>query len=606
MGVQLKDRANVAIEDTWKLEDMFQDDQQWEEAFSSVDEQCAKLKEKNGTVLKDGSSLYDFLQCYEQTGTVLETLYVYANQKYHQDTTNGVYQGMADRASSLLIKFQSAISFFKPQVLEMDEQDFQQIFDECKKLATPQEVVGYERFFEEILRQKQHSLSAELEEVMADVKEVMDAPDAIFSIFNNADLTFPSLKDEKGETVTITHGSYQTLLKSRDRNVRKEAFQGLYSRYEEFKNTLATTYGANVKKDVFYAKTRKYPSSLAMALDGSHIPLEVYENLIGAVRESLPLLHRYMSLRKKALGVEELHMYDVYVPIVEENTEKIPFSRAKEMVLEGLQPMGEEYVSLLKKGMQERWIDVYENKGKKSGAYSWGSYGTHPYVLLNHQEDINSVFTLAHEMGHALHSYYSNHAQPYFCADYEIFVAEVASTCNEALLIHHLLEETTDPKQRAYLLNYYLEQFRTTLFRQTMFAEFEWKAHEMAEKGEALTAERLCAMYHQLNADYFGGDTVIDPEIDMEWARIPHFYRSFYVYQYATGYSAAIALSSKILTEGESAARQYIDAFLRGGGSKDPIDLLKAAGVDMSKKESIQSALEVFSELLDQMESCVQ
>ena len=445
-------------------------------------------------------------------------------------------------------------------------------------------------------------MSAEMEELLANAREVLDSPDSIFSMFNNADIEFPTIKDENGEDVSITHGRYSTLLKNKDRRVRKDAFQGLYSKYLEFKNTLATTYGANVKKDVFYANTRNYESSLAMALDESSIPLDVYSNLIDVVRENLPLLHRYMDIRKKALQLDELHMYDVYVPMVEETSDNIDFEQAKDMVLEGLKPLGEEYGNLLKEGFSNGWIDVYENKGKRSGAYSWGSYGAHPYVLLNHQDDLNSVFTLAHEMGHALHSYYSNKTQPYICAGYEIFVAEVASTCNEALLIHDLLEKTNDKAKRAYLINYHLEQFRTTLFRQTMFAEFEWKAHQMAERGEALTEQSLSSMYHQLNVDYFGENTVIDPEIDLEWARIPHFYNSYYVYQYATGYSAAIALSNRILKEGQSAVKDYVEQFLCGGGSKDPIDLLKGAGVDMSKKESIQSALDVFKELLDQME----
>lgn len=421
-------------------------------------------------------------------------------------------------------------------------------------------------------------------------------------MFNNADISFPTILNEDREEVAITHGRFSALLQNQDRRVRKDAFEGLYSKYKEFENTLAATYSANVKKDIFIAKTRKYASSLAMALDESNIPVAVYQNLVQVVRENLPLLHRYMKIRKKALHLDELHLYDVYVPMVEEKKKEISFEQAKEMVLEGLAPMGEEYQKLLKKGFDSRWIDVYENKGKRSGAYSWGSYGTHPYVLLNHQNDLNSVFTLAHEMGHSLHSYYSNSSQPYICADYEIFVAEVASTCNEALLIHDLLEKTSDKKERAYLLNYHLEQFRTTLFRQTMFAEFEWKAHEMAENGEALTAQNLSEMYHQLNVDYFGDETVIDKEIDLEWARIPHFYNSFYVYQYATGYSAAIALSSKILKEGKPAVDDYVNKFLRGGGSKDPIDLLKGAGVDMSKKESVQSALQVFEQLLNEIE----
>lgn len=442
----------------------------------------------------------------------------------------------------------------------------------------------------------------EMEELLASGREVLEGAGNIFSMFNNADVKFPAIKGENGENIEITHGRFIQLLQQKNRRIRKDAFQSLYSVYESYRNTLAATFSTNVKQDIFYARARKYPSSLAMKLDQSDIPEAVYYNLISVVHENLPLLHHYMDMRKRALGVEELHMYDLYVPIVEDDMGRIDYETAKEMVLEGLKPLGEEYQSILKEGFENRWIDVYENIGKRSGAYSWGAYGTHPYVLLNHQDNLNSVFTLAHEMGHAIHSYYSDKNQPIICAGYQIFVAEVASTCNEALLIHDLLEKTKDKGRKAFLLNYYLEQFRTTLFRQTMFAEFEMITHQLAENKEPLSAEKLCEIYHDLNVKYFGEQVVVDKEIDMEWARIPHFYTSFYVYQYATGYSAAIALSARILKEGETAVRDYVEKFLSGGGSKDPISLLKGAGVDMSKKEPIQEALHVFSDLLDQME----
>lgn len=602
MAQQVLERSELKVEDTWKLEDIFASDELWEKAYKEVFSSCDALKQWKGTVTESGKNLFDFMNLYVKTGILFGKVYVYAHQKYHQDTANAKYQELSDRADTLMMQYQSAVSFFQPEILEASEEQFQAVYTAFLEMVNEEDRAGYERFFGEILRQKEHRLSAEMEELLASARDVLNSSDTIFSMFNNADISFPTILNEDKEEVAITHARFSALLQNQDRRVRKDAFEGLYSKYKEFENTLAATYSANVKKDIFIAKTRKYASSLAMALDESNIPVAVYQNLVQVVRENLPLLHRYMKIRKKALHLDELHLYDVYVPMVEEKKKEISFEQAKEMVLEGLAPMGEEYQKLLKKGFDSRWIDVYENKGKRSGAYSWGSYGTHPYVLLNHQNDLNSVFTLAHEMGHSLHSYYSNSSQPYICADYEIFVAEVASTCNEALLIHDLLEKTSDKKERAYLLNYYLEQFRTTLFRQTMFAEFEWKAHEMAENGEALTAQNLSEMYHQLNVDYFGDETVIDKEIDLEWARIPHFYNSFYVYQYATGYSAAIALSSKILKEGKPAVDDYVNKFLRGGGSKDPIDLLKGAGVDMSKKESVQSALQVFEQLLNEIE----
>ena len=602
MAQQVLERSELKVEDTWKLEDIFASDELWEKAYKEVFSSCDALKQWKGTVTESGKKLFDFMNLYVKTGILFGKVYVYAHQKYHQDTANAKYQELSDRADTLMMQYQSAVSFFQPEILEASEEQFQAVYTAFLEMVNEEDRAGYERFFGEILRQKEHRLSAEMEELLASARDVLNSSDTIFSMFNNADISFPTILNEDKEEVAITHGRFSALLQNQDRRVRKDAFEGLYSKYKEFENTLAATYSANVKKDIFIAKTRKYASSLAMALDESNIPIAVYQNLVQVVRENLSLLHRYMKIRKKALHLDELHLYDVYVPMVEEKKKEISFEQAKEMVLEGLAPMGEVYQKLLKKGFDSRWIDVYENKGKRSGAYSWGSYGTHPYVLLNHQNDLNSVFTLAHEMGHSLHSYYSNSSQPYICADYEIFVAEVASTCNEALLIHDLLEKTSDKKERAYLLNYHLEQFRTTLFRQTMFAEFEWKAHEMAENGEALTAQNLSEMYHQLNVDYFGDETVIDKEIDLEWARIPHFYNSFYVYQYATGYSAAIALSSKILKEGKSSVDDYVNKFLRGGGSKDPIDLLKGAGVDMSKKESVQSALQVFEQLLDEIE----
>ena len=400
----------------------------------------------------------------------------------------------------------------------------------------------------------------------------------------------------------MSHGRYSLLMESRDRDVRKEAFSSIYSQYGQYRNTLAATYSANLKSSAFFAKMRRYDSALAMALDGGEIPVSVYTQLIDTVHESLPLMYRYVALRKKALGVDELHMYDLYAPMVDEVSMKIPFEEAKEIVKKGLEPLGEEYIQVLSEGMDGGWIDVYENQGKRSGAYSWGAYGCHPFVLMNYQDNLNNVFTLAHEMGHSMHSYYSDKNQPYLYAGYRIFVAEVASTCNEALLMEYLLRHTEDKKEKAYLINYFLEQFKGTLYRQTMFAEFEKITHEMAGRGEPLTAEILNDIYYKLNEQYFGDGIVIDKEIALEWSRIPHFYTPFYVYQYATGYSAAIAISRKILS-GDAAAREGYMKFLSGGSSMNPIDLLKLCGVDMTTPEPVQSALRLFGELLDEMEA---
>jgi oligoendopeptidase F len=423
----------------------------------------------------------------------------------------------------------------------------------------------------------------------------------VFSMFNNADIVFPAIKDENGEECAITHARYMNLMQSDDRRVRKDAFSGLYHTYEKFKNTLGASYIGNLKKDAFYTKVRHYNSSLERSLDDGNIPEQVYHTLIETVHKNMDKIYRYMKLRKKILGVDELHLYDVYVPMISDFKKTVGFEEAKNIVKKALEPLGEEYGKTLQEGFDGGWIDVYENEGKRSGAYSWGAYGTHPFVLLNYQDRLNDVFTLAHEMGHALHSCFSDKAQPYPYAGYKIFVAEVASTCNEALLMDYLLNHSEDKKEKAYLINYFLEQFRTTLYRQTMFAEFELKAHEMQESGEGVTADKLCQMYLELNELYFGKEVVADPEIAMEWARIPHFYTSYYVYQYATGYAAAIALSRRILKEGGSAVSDYLE-FLRGGSSKDPVELLKGAGVDMTSAAPLQEALDLFDELIGQYE----
>jgi len=594
----LPKRSEVDTKYTWAIEDLYQSDDNWSIEYEKLKNMLTSVKEYQGRLSESSDKLLGFLKLSDDISKVLERVYVYANQRYHEDTSNSKYQDLSNKSNALAVQVNAALSFATPEILSIPEEVVNKFLQEKEELGI------YEFYLRDILRKKAHILSADMEALLADAGEMADGPSNIFSMFNNADIKFPEIEDENGEMVRITHGRYVSFLESADRRVRKDAFKALYSTYEAFKNTLAASFSANIKQEVFYAKARKYPSTLAKALDGGNIPVEVYTNLIEAVHENMELMHRYVSLRKKLLGLDELHMYDLYTPLIPNMNKDIPFEEAKEIVAEGLKPLGDEYQKILREGYDNRWIDVYENENKRSGAYSWGAYGTHPYVLLNYNNNLNNVFTLAHEMGHAIHSYYSDKTQPYIYAGYKIFVAEVASTCNEALLIDHMLKKTTDKSEKAYLINHFLEKFRGTLYRQTMFAEFEMITHRMVENGESLTAENLCKIYHDLNVAYFGNDIVVDPEIDMEWARIPHFYNAFYVYQYATGYSAAIALSKRILNEGKPAVDDYIN-FLSSGSSNHPIELLKAAGVDMSTKEPVNQALNLFRELLDQMEELI-
>jgi oligoendopeptidase F len=591
----LPKRSEVDERFTWAIEDLYASDEQWKKEYDKLKEMIPSVLEYQGRLSKSGEILLGFLKLSDEINQLLERVYVYANQKYHEDTNNPIYQDLSNKANALSVQVNSAFSFATPEILTIPEDMLVQFYHDAEELKC------YDFYLKDILRLKAHILSGEMEELLADAGEISDAPGNIFSMFNNADIKFPEIKDEHGEVVRITHGRYGQLLESNDRRVRREAFEGVYATYKSYRNTLAAAFSSNVKQEVFFAKARKYNSTLEKALDAGKIPVEVYTNLIAAVHENMGLMHRYVALRKKLLGVEELHMYDLYTPLVSEIKMEIPYEEAKTLVAKGLEPLGEEYQKILREGYNHRWIDVYENENKRSGAYSWGAYGTHPYVLLNYNDTLNNVFTLAHEMGHAIHSYHSDKTQPYVYAGYKIFVAEVASTCNEALLIDYMLKHTEDRKEKAYLINHFLEKFKGTLYRQTMFAEFEMITHKMVEEGESLTADALCKVYHDLNVKYFGDDIVIDPEIDMEWSRIPHFYNAFYVYQYATGYSAAIALSRRILQEGEEAVADYI-RFLSSGSSNYPIELLKVAGVDMSTKEPVNEALQLFEELLDQME----
>lgn len=592
---KLPARSEIAEADKWALEDLFLTDADWKAAVKQLEEQLAQLKGYAGKVSASADALYAYLTLADETENLFEKVLVYSNEKMHEDMGNSTYQGYAAQAQAAATRLSAAEAFFEPELLAMEESRLQGFLKEDPKLEK------YRLLIDRIWRRKEHTLSAAGEEILAKTYEMATAPDDIFSMFNDADAKFGTIRDENGKEVELTHGRFGGFMESSDRRVRKEAFEALYQTYDQFKNTLAATYSANVKKAKFYADVRKYPSALAAALAPGNIPTEVYDNLIETVHRFLPAMYRYVALRKRALGVEELHMYDVYVPLVADQTKKIPFAEAKEIVKRGLAPMGEEYVSHLEEGFDHRWIDVYENRGKRSGAYSWGAYGTHPYVLLNYQGKLDDVFTLVHEMGHALHSWYSNANQPYVYSGYLIFVAEVASTCNESLLMQYLLKESKDKKEKAYLLNHFIDQFKGTLFRQTMFAEFEKITHEMYAKGESLTAERLCAVYMDLNRKYFGEEMVSDPQIALEWARIPHFYTEFYVYQYATGFSCAIALSKRILEMGEAGVADYMK-FLKGGCSKDPIELLKMAGVDISTPKPVEDALQLFEELVSELE----
>ena len=595
---KLNTREEADARYKWAIEDLYKNDEDWKRDYELLKSRIPELTKFRGRLGESAEVLLSMQKLSDELNQLLEKVYVYANQRLHENTDNSTYQNLASQAQGLLVELSESLSFVEPELMELPDGIIETFLDENEELSV------YRQYFENIIRQKKHVLPTEQEQLLAAMGEVAESPKDIFSMFNNADIRFPEITGEDGHPVQVTHGRYMSLMQSRNRQVRKDAFEAMYGVYGDWRNTLAAMYRANVKQEAFLAKAHKYTSDLEAALDGSHIPVKVYEQLIEAVHESMPLMYRYMKLRKKLLGVEELHMYDLYVPVIEQDHSEIPFEQAKKTVLEGLAPMGEEYLHLLREGFDHGWIDVYENQGKRTGAYSWGAYGTHPYVLLNYQGTLHDVFTLAHEMGHALHSWYSDEHQPYIYAGYRIFVAEVASTCNEALLIHYLMEQSKkagDRKKTMYLMNYFLEQFRTTLFRQTMFAEFEKITHGLQEQGETLTADRLCEIYYDLNKLYFGEEICVDQEIAMEWARIPHFYTPFYVYQYATGFSAAIALSKQILEQGAPAVERY-KKFLKGGSSMYPLELLKMAGVDMEQKAPVQDALAVFAQYLDEME----
>lgn len=595
MANKVLKRSETDRKYTWRLEDIYPDAAAWREEYAEALKVAEEIEGYKGKIGESSANMLAVFKLDDKLTNLLDRIYCYAHQLYDQDTANPESQALSGEAENIMVKTGEMLSFISPEMLTIDDEVVDRYMSECEELKL------YAKKWEYISRRKPHVLSPNMEAVLASAEDVLGGPKKVFGMFNNADVRFGTIKDENGEDVTLTHGRYGIFIRSNDRRVRKDAFTRMHGAYKNFENTIAANYEALVKGDMFSAKVRKYNSSIESYLFDGNIPISVYDNLIDTIHEGLPLMHRYVKLRKKALGVDELHMYDVYTPMVKDFDMHISFEEAKEIVKKGVAPLGKDYIELLDKGFNGGWIDVYENEGKRSGAYSWGAYGCHPFVLMNYQDNLNNVFTLAHEMGHSMHSYYSDKNQPYIYAGYRIFVAEVASTCNEALLMEYLLKNTEEKKEKMYLINYFLEQFKGTLYRQTMFAEFEKITHEMAWNKEPLTAEVLCDIYYKLNQKYFGEDIVIDKEIALEWARIPHFYTPFYVYQYATGYSAAIAISRKILSGDEKAKEGYFK-FLSGGSSMNPIDLLRLCDVDMAAKEPVESALKLFGELLDEME----
>lgn len=594
----IRKRSEIPVEDTWALEDIYPSDEVWEREFASLSEDQAVLEGYAGHLADSGEVLYAYLEKMESSNAKALLLGNYAMRKGDEDTRVAAYQAMIGKFMSTVVALEAACSFETPEIMAISDEKLENVY------LTYPALERYRRYLTDVRRRKAHILSPAEEKLLASAGEMSQTPGNIFGSFINADLKFPDAVDKDGNPHPLSQSTYITYQEGEDRVLRKDSYEKLYGTLNNFRNTAASVLNAQCKQLQFFADARKYSSALEASLDQNNVPTSVYLNLIKAVHENMDQMHRYVRLRKKLLGVEELHYYDVYTPLVPGVDQKIPFDRAKQTVYEALAPLGKHYRSILKEGFEKRWIDVYENEGKRPGAYSAG-VATHPYVLLNYTGTLDSQFTLAHEMGHALHSYLSNATQNPIDSQYVIFVAEVASTCNEALLMEYLLARTTDKKERAYLINHFLEQFRTTLYRQTMFAEFELNIGRMVGEGQTLTADSLCAEYRRLNELYFGPDMVVDDNIAMEWARIPHFYFDYYVFQYATGYSAAIALSRRILNEGEKAVEDYLN-FLSGGCSRSPIELLKGAGVDMTGPEPVKQALGLFGDLLDEMEALLE
>ncbi|HFX3751787.1 TPA: oligoendopeptidase F [Enterococcus faecium] len=595
---QLPKREELPENLTWDLTKIFSSDQEFDEKYLELSEELKQSEKHKGTLDQGASQFLNaiefVLRVYRQT----EIIYVYAHLKNDQDTGNTDYQALYARASSLFSKVSEAVSWFEPEILQLSDDQIWQYFKEEPKLEV------YRHYIQQIVDNQAHVLSAEQESLLAGAGEIFDASSDTFAVLNNADLVFPTIEGENGEIVQLSHGVYGQLLESTDRRVREAAFKGLYSVYEQFRNTFASTLGTHIKGHNFKAKVRNYSSAREASLSNNHIPESVYDTLVDVVNKHLPLLHRYMELRKRLLEVEKLHMYDLYTPVLGEAPITFTYEEAKEKALEALKPMGEEYMAIVEKAFSERWIDVVENKGKRSGAYSSGSYDTNPYILLNWHDTLDQLFTLVHEMGHSVHSYFTRSNQPYVYGDYSIFLAEIASTTNENILTEYLLETEKDPRVRAYVLNHYLDGFKGTVFRQTQFAEFEHFMHTEDEKGVPLTSEYLSDSYGKLNAKYYGPAVEEDPEIKFEWSRIPHFYYNYYVFQYSTGFSAASALAKKILNQEPEALENYL-AYLKAGNSDYPVEVMKKAGVDMTQAAYIEDAMSMFEQRLNELEELI-
>lgn len=586
-------RSEISDEYKWSVKDLYSSDELWNNDYEKALKSTQEKSSFEGCVMDSADTLADALSESEKDDYITERLYVYAFMRYYEDTSDGTYQQMSGKAQMLAVKMSEKYSFLVPEIMAADD-------DKVARFLDSDKIKPYRHLLCDMLAKKEHTCSQKEEKLLAMASQMADSPSDIFSKFNNADVKFGKVHDEHGDEKELTSAGFSVFMESRDRNVRKEAFYALYRQYKSYINTLAASYYGNVKQAVFFANARNYESTLQMYLSGSFIPESVYTNLIDTVNNNLDKMHDYVSLRKKTLGVDELHFYDIYAPLTSDYTVNVLYENAKETVLDALKILGDDYVSQVKKGYESGWVDVYENDGKRSGAFSWGAYGTHPYIFLNYTETLNDIFTLIHETGHAMHTYYSNETQPYTYAGYKIFVAEVASTCNEVILIDYLLKHSRSDEEKKYLYGHYLEQFKGTLFRQTMFAEFEMITHRMAQDGEVLNAESLCGTYKKLNEKYFGKDMVIDEEIAYEWARIPHFYTPFYVYQYATGFSAAVAIATKIINGDKEVLHGYRE-FLKGGSSMHPIELLSLCKIDMSKPDVIQDALNVFGSLIEDL-----
>ncbi|WP_094607263.1 Oligoendopeptidase F, plasmid [Sporomusa silvacetica DSM 10669] len=590
----LPTRDQIQAEYKWQVEDIYANEELWQTDFTNIKKDLPKIVEYKETLSQSASRLAACLTLRDEISIVADKLLAYARLHRDENTANAKYQALVGKIEGLLAELGTATSFIEPEILAMPD-------TVLASFRLEQALADYNFYFDNLTRQKQHVLSPNEEEILSRSTETTQAAENIFNMLAHADMTFPDITDEDGKVITLSEGRYRSLIMSADRQVRKNAFTGLFGSYNSLRNSFAATLTGNVKKNIFYARTRKYASTIESALSDGNIPLSVYTNLLTTVNNNLEPLHRYIALKKKVLKLDTIHMYDLYTPLAQEVKFNITYPESLQLVRDGLAPLGPEYTTLLNKGLTSGWIDVYENKGKQTGAYSWGVYGVHPFVLLNYNDRLEDVSTLAHEMGHAIHSYYSQATQPYATSQYTIFTAEVASTTNEILLNDFLLKTTTDRQKKLYLINQYLEMVRATVYRQTMFAEFEKGIYYKSEEGETLTADLLDEIWHTLNAKYYGPEMVVDAEIDVEWARIPHFYMDFYVYQYVTGYAAATTLAEKMLHEGASAQQRYIE-FLKSGGADYPITILKNAGVDMSTSQPVELTLAKFSTMLDELE----